>query len=1548
MFQIYSTSVYSTSSRITVSESLDASHSLKQWQNEHRLNGHSLPVTVRVVNSVADILDDSAQASTTDNNNKDDLATTLLASPPLPVLVPALFAMAQSTSSHSLLLALNSHANVESLQALATANLVLMAADSDAADAQAQIQLAAYLAAPRLPAVVLLPNSSKGAVAHVPVYTPHKPARVQFEQTDDLVKRVADAIDAVEPAKARGFFSYSGSSSAKTVFIVPGIVPRSLEKNLAGSEIGVLRVHVFRPWSTAHLVAALPSTASSIAVLNISASGSGYSGSFGILFMDVCASLQSLGASKTVQEIRVRGGVDSVGTAKAILNVIGGTTTASYVDVQGDSESEFANLSISESSAEADLEGPYISLLNQVFKERLNLANVINESSVLKPETASAPKQDLSTPRSRFIEKAKAVIASNELAKGVTKPLQDWIDAQSSGASSEESLKYGRAAYAVLGSACAYNDELRAFYEDAGLHLMVGPQKTSGTQVVVAPATASPTTSAKLANESSAEFGLGLHLSQIQARDRYIEKAKALITSDQLNAAVIGPLTAWIEAQEAGSSKSSKSIAHGKEVYRLLTDSTYKTQHAEFYCESAQHLLSPPPSRWLLGGDRLTYDIGSSGVHHVIASRANVNILILDTQPYTEKKDPSIADKRKKDIGLYAMTYGGVYVASVALQSSFAGVVRALTEADAYNGPSVIVAYAPRVKPSASQGVLVKGPAGGFAATAALAALKETKQAVDEGYWPLYRWKPQSVDEGAQFNLDSEKMRGELEAFLERDRHVSLVAAEQPQLAIAPSVEQEFRENVEFKIKASYATLVSNLNTTPVLVLYGSDGGVAAGAAKRLAAEAKQRGLKAKMSVMDEFAVEDIVGHEHVVFVVSTAGQGEFPGNSRETWKALQALKKGGEVDFGKMRFGVFALGDSHYWPLPSDAHYFCKSGKDLDAKLEELGAPRLVSIGIGNDRDADGWQTGYRSFTSELWTALGVDAVEVSGAAVLVPSDDAIKESSNFLRGTIAPGLEDTSTGALTELDGKLTKFHGIYQQDDRDIREARLRAGLEVAYSFMVRVRVPGGVSTPQQWIAVDDISDKLANGTIKLTTRQAFQFHGIVKNKLKKSIQEINHALMDTIAACGDVNRNVMCNPNPSSSRVHAQVLEFSRAFSTHLTPATNAYHEIWLDKKMVVTSEDVEPIYGKTYLPRKFKVAVAVPPHNDVDVFAHDLGYIAITEGDNLIGFNVTVGGGMGMTHGMKTTYPRLADVLGFCTVEEAVNVGEKVVTVQRDFGDRTNRKHARMKYTIDDRGIDWFRGEVENRLGYKMQPARPYTFVSNGDRYGWHEGVKGSWSYTLFVANGRVKDDVNGRMMKTGLRAIAEDFVRRNVSGVEFRLTPNQHLMVSGIPASDKWKFEAFLTKYGIENGSLSGLRQNSMACVALPTCALAMAESERYLPDLVGLIENVLAANGLREEPITIRMTGCPNGCARPQVAEIAFIGKAPGTYNMYLGGGFAGERLSKLFRENVTEPDIIRELTPLIQDYARSKINGEHFGDFVIRKGYIKATTAGKNFHDV
>lgn len=560
---------------------------------------------------------------------------------------------------------------------------------------------------------------------------------------------------------------------------------------------------------------------------------------------------------------------------------------------------------------------------------------------------------------------------------------------------------------------------------------------------------------------------------------------------------------------------------------------------------------------------------------------------------------------------------------------------------------------------------------------------------------------------------------------------------------------------------------------------------------------------------------------------------------------------------------------------------------------------------------------------------------------------NESIKVRSNFLRGTILEGLSDLSTGALSADDTQLTKFHGIYQQDDRDVRKERRKQKLEPCYSFMIRVRVPGGVSTPEQWREMDRLANEYANGTLKLTTRQAFQFHGVIKSNLKTTIKEINDALLDTLAACGDVNRNVMCNPNPYQSKHHPEVQKLAKELSDHLSPRTPAYHAIWLTddagEKIQVTEDpkEIEPLYGETYLPRKFKTVIAVPPSNDVDIYAHDLGYIAIIEDDKLIGYNVTVGGGMGMTHGNKKTYPVLAQVLGFCTPEQAVEVGEKVMLVQRDYGDRTERTHARLKYTIDDRGLDWFRNEVEDRLGYKLAAPKDFKFEDNGDRYGWIEDHRGYHHLTLYIPNGRVCDKGDWQMM-TGLREIAK------IHKGDFRLTANQNLIIASIPPEEKANIEKLLVEHGIDKTiEASGLRLNSMACVALPTCGLALAESERYLPDLVSEIEEVLEEAGLRHDAITIRMTGCPNGCARPYIGEIAFVGRGPGKYNLYLGGGHHGERLNKLYKDSVKAEDIKETLRPIIIDYAKNREDGEHFGDFVIRKDYVKATTHGRDFHD-
>ncbi len=590
-----------------------------------------------------------------------------------------------------------------------------------------------------------------------------------------------------------------------------------------------------------------------------------------------------------------------------------------------------------------------------------------------------------------------------------------------------------------------------------------------------------------------------------------------------------------------------------------------------------------------------------------------------------------------------------------------------------------------------------------------------------------------------------------------------------------------------------------------------------------------------------------------------------------------------------------------------------------------------------------------------------------------LPPSDvEEIKLRSNYLRGTITESLEDRITGSMNEDDNRLMKFHGSYQQDDRDLRNERERQKLEPAYQFMVRVRAPGGIVTPAQWLVLDDLANRYGNGTLRLTTRQSFQFHGILKWNLKQTIREVNEALLTTLAACGDVNRNVMCNPNPYQSDIHEEVYAWAKRLSDHLAPRTTAYHEIWLDGEKVLDSRDgggrpeiaaaaesgrgavavaektaadggdeVEPIYGPTYLPRKFKIGIAVPPSNDVDVFSQDLGFIAIVGDGRLQGFNVAVGGGMGMTYGDPLTYPQLARVIGFCPPERLLDVAEKVVTIQRDYGNRKIRKYARLKYTIDDRGIDWFKDELHRRLGWELEEARPFRFEHTGDRYGWVKGSNGKWHFTLFIQSGRIRDWDDYPLM-TGLREIAK------VHTGDFRLTPNQNLIIGNVSGRNKRKIEALIERYGLTDGKRhSALRRNSIACVALPTCGLAMADAERYLPKLLDKIETLLDEVGLREEEIVIRMSGCPNGCARPALAEIAFTGKAPGRYNLYLGGSFTGERLNKLHKENIGEEEILATLGPIFRRYAQERLPGERFGDFVIRAGYVPAVHDGRQFHD-
>lgn len=552
---------------------------------------------------------------------------------------------------------------------------------------------------------------------------------------------------------------------------------------------------------------------------------------------------------------------------------------------------------------------------------------------------------------------------------------------------------------------------------------------------------------------------------------------------------------------------------------------------------------------------------------------------------------------------------------------------------------------------------------------------------------------------------------------------------------------------------------------------------------------------------------------------------------------------------------------------------------------------------------------------------------------------NERIKHQSRYLRGTLEPGLADALTGAVSESDTQLTKFFGIYQQDHRDLREERRRAKLEPRYQFMVRLRLPGGVCTPQQWLALDELARHNADGTLRLTSRQTFQFHGIPKRNLKRHIRGIVAAGLDTIAACGDVNRNVIATANPLFSPAHAQASELAHRIGSHLLPHTHAYREIFLDEPAARAESEDEPIYGRTYLPRKFKIAIAVPPHNDVDVFAHDLGFIAIVEQGRIVGYNVLVGGGMGMTHKIPATFPRLAEVVGFCAAEDAVAVAEHTLAIQRDYGDRHDRAHARFKYTIEDRGTDWFCTELARRLGRALDAARPFKLESSGDRPGWWQGADGLWHYTVFVENGRIADAPHRKLM-SGMRALAGR--HRGV----LALTTNQNVILAGVPPAERPAIEAMLDAYGITNdSSCTGLRQNSIACVALPTCGLAMAESERYLPTLLDKIDGLIVAAGLERQPITIRMSGCPNGCSRPYLAEIALVGKAVGKYNLYLGASATGDRLNALYRENIGEAQILEALRPVIDRYASERAQGEAFGDFVIRAGVVRAMEHGRDF---
>ncbi len=549
------------------------------------------------------------------------------------------------------------------------------------------------------------------------------------------------------------------------------------------------------------------------------------------------------------------------------------------------------------------------------------------------------------------------------------------------------------------------------------------------------------------------------------------------------------------------------------------------------------------------------------------------------------------------------------------------------------------------------------------------------------------------------------------------------------------------------------------------------------------------------------------------------------------------------------------------------------------------------------------------------------------------------IKAASRGLRGTIVESLADPVTGALREDDAQLLKLHGSYQQDDRDLREERRLQKLEPAYSFMIRTRLPGGLCTPGQWLALDDIARRYANGSLRLTTRQAFQLHGVIKRDLKATIAAINRAMIDTIAACGDVNRNVMASVLVVESAAHAEVQAWARRLSEHLLPRSRAYHEIWLDGERLqdtpgAMSED-EPILGRTYLPRKFKCGIAIPPSNDIDVFSQDMGFIAVIEQGALRGFNVCVGGGLGATHGEPATYPRLADVVGFVEPDQLLAVAEAIVTTQRDFGDRSNRKHARLKYTIDERGLDWFVAEVQSRAGFTLAPARPFEFTTSGDQFGWRTSTEGLSHLLLRIPAGRIADREAAPWL-SGMRAIAQ------LHQGDFRITPNQNLLISRVDPEQRERIDDLVREHGLDlYARARPLERDALACVALPTCPLAMAEAERYLPALLQQVEARLAAHGLSNAPMLLRVSGCPNGCSRPYLAEIGLVGKAPGRYNLHLGSDARGQRLNVLYRENLGEAAILDVLDGLLARYAAERLESERFGDYLWRSKHLPVPVA-------
>lgn len=1040
------------------------------------------------------------------------------------------------------------------------------------------------------------------------------------------------------------------------------------------------------------------------------------------------------------------------------------------------------------------------------------------------------------------------------------------------------------------------------------------------------------------------EFGFGSFLYFKEKQNQLVEIVSSAIKNGSFtvsnNETLIEKLSQWLVQTKQG--KGSQNVP---EILDLLANDESK---------SAQEILGfkeyfEVKQNWLVGSDAWAYDLGSSGVHHVISSGENINMLVIESEPYTNKR----LNVRKKDIGLYAMNYGNCYVASVAIYSSYTQLLQALIEAEKFDGPSIVLAYLPYESEHSD----------------VLSILKETKTAVDSGSWPLYRYDPSIPESKDQFKLDSSSLKTQLQQFLDRENRLTLLASKNPELLrnLTTTANSQIKKQQAKIEDESFKQLLQGLSGPPLTIGFASDGGSAEAVAKKINRQALGRGLKSVVLSMDDISVEDLPTETNVIFVTSTAGQGEFPNNGKALW---DELKQSQDLDLSSVKFSVFGMGDSKYWPRKEDKHYYNKPAVDLYAKLKLYGGVEMAELGLGDDQDPDGYSTGYDSWIPQIWKALGVDNVEGVEEPKPLTNED-MKIGSNYLRGTIAEGLKDTSTGAICAVDQQLTKFHGIYMQDDRDIRDERKAKGKEPAYSFMVRLRMAGGAATPYQYLRLDELADQRGNGTLKITTRATFQLHGVVKHDLKPAIRGMNAVLLDTLAACGDVNRNVMVSALPGNAKVHKQIADASVIISEHLLPQTTAYHEIWLEgadecdkpgdveawstrklgptkKKVMVAGNalvDYEPKYGATYLPRKFKIVITVPPYNDVDVYAHDVGLIAIVENDEVIGFNVLAGGGMGSTHNNTKTYPRTGSMMGFVTKDKVHLACEHIMLVQRDFGDRTNRKHARLKYTIDDMGVPEFKAKVEEYWGEKFEEPKAFEIKSNIDYFGWVKDEEGFNHFTAFIENGRIEDTPE-LPQKTGLKKIAEFLLEHKKSG-EFRLTGNQHLVLSKIADEDLPAVKALLSKYKLDNTDFSALRLASSSCVALPTCGLAMAESERYLPQLITKLESALEEYGLRHDSVVMRMTGCPNGCARPWLAEVALVGKAMGAYNLLLGGGHHGQRLNKIYRYSIKEDEILDILKPLFKKWSLERHENEPFGDYCIRIGVINETTEGKYFHE-